>query len=331
MDLDNSHSAISRHWALLPVPLKLGLGTRNLLRLLSKLTLCRFVVFRVHKNLLKLKQTISYPHLYSTRHHPRSLKKVQRKSKGKADFFPGFRMLCVYIGPQTKSLAHSIKQFFAPLILVKKYPRSLIQINLQTLSKPSDRWTNGFSTSSLEDVPVRLFDETQSVTEKAALINAASLALLDAGVGMRGCGFAVGVAIIPASVTKSNNNLDNDNSDHIVLDPNPTEESSAKSLHLIGLHFGHQFNTPSSDGLNVGHVTLCESNGNFSFDQLQTVLKYGSLATQQILEFVRRSCETVYQQHEPDQEENSNPSDPNSSAVNATNENRKKKKVKKTK
>ncbi|KAI9624085.1 hypothetical protein KEM48_009162 [Puccinia striiformis f. sp. tritici PST-130] len=215
--------------------------------------------------------------------------------------------------------------------LSEKYPRSLIQINLQTLSKPSDRWTNGFSTSSLEDVPVRLFDETQSVTEKAALINAASLALLDAGVGMRGCGFAVGVAIIPASVTKSNNNLDNDNSDHIVLDPNPTEESSAKSLHLIGLHFGHQFNTPSSDGLNVGHVTLCESNGNFSFDQLQTVLKYGSLATQQILEFVRRSCETVYQQHEPDQEENSNPSDPNSSAVNATNENRKKKKVKKTK
>ncbi|KAH9441336.1 hypothetical protein MJO28_015665 [Puccinia striiformis f. sp. tritici] len=239
--------------------------------------------------------------------------------------------VCGLPGPQTKSLAHSIKQFFAPLILVKKYPRSLIQINLQTLSKPSDRWTNGFSTSSLEDVPVRLFDETQSVTEKAALINAASLALLDAGVGMRGCGFAVGVAIIPASVTKSNNNLDNDNSDHIVLDPNPTEESSAKSLHLIGLHFGHQFNTPSSDGLNVGHVTLCESNGNFSFDQLQTVLKYGSLATQQILEFVRRSCETVYQQHEPDQEENSNPSDPNSSAVNATNENRKKKKVKKTK
>ncbi|KAH9447311.1 hypothetical protein Pst134EA_029344 [Puccinia striiformis f. sp. tritici] len=177
--------------------------------------------------------------------------------------------VCGLPGPQTKSLAHSIKQFFAPLILVKKYPRSLIQINLQTLSKPSDRWTNGFSTSSLEDVPVRLFDETQSVTEKAALINAASLALLDAGVGMRGCGFAVGVAIIPASVTKSNNNLDNDNSDHIVLDPNPTEESSAKSLHLIGLHFGHQFNTPSSDGLNVGHVTLCESNGNFSFDQVR--------------------------------------------------------------
>ncbi|WAQ92448.1 hypothetical protein PtA15_16A356 [Puccinia triticina] len=122
--------------------------------------------------------------------------------------------------PATKSLAHSIKLFFTPLILLNKYPRSLIQINLQTLSKPTDRWTNGFLTASLEQSPVPLFDETQSVTEKAALINAASLALLDAGVGMRGCAFAVAVAIIPASAARSNHSDQALNSDQIVLDPN---------------------------------------------------------------------------------------------------------------
>ncbi|WAR64190.1 hypothetical protein PtB15_16B350 [Puccinia triticina] len=122
--------------------------------------------------------------------------------------------------PATKSLAHSIKLFFTPLILLNKYPRSLIQINLQTLSKPTNRWTNGFSTASLEQSPVPLFNETQSVTEKAALINAASLALLDAGVGMRGCAFAVAVAIIPASAARSNHSDQALNSDQIVLDPN---------------------------------------------------------------------------------------------------------------
>jgi exosome complex component RRP46 len=169
-----------------------------------------------------------------------------------------------------KSLAYSIKQFFAPLILVKKYPRSLIQINLQTLAKPSDRWTTSFSTESPEQTKVNLVDEIQSVTEKAALINAASLALIDSGICMRGCGFAVGVAIIPSSAAALNQTQDSSNqADHVVLDPNPAEESSAKSLHLIGVHFGHLFNTPSSSGDNIGRVTLCESNGTFDYEQVR--------------------------------------------------------------
>ncbi|PLW22931.1 hypothetical protein PCASD_12032 [Puccinia coronata f. sp. avenae] len=226
------------------------------------------------------------------------------------------------------SLAYSIKQFFAPLILVKKYPRSLIQINLQTLAKPSDRWTTSFSTESPEQTKVNLVDEIQSVTEKAALINAASLALMDSGICMRGCGFAVGVAIIPSSAAALNQTQDSSNqADHVVLDPNPAEESSAKSLHLIGVHFGHLFNTPSSSGDNIGRVTLCESNGTFDYEQLQTVLKYASLATQQIHAFVRRSCETVYQE----QEENNNYSEltgqPSAALnTNTSSESRKKKK-----
>ncbi|KNZ45944.1 uncharacterized protein VP01_768g8 [Puccinia sorghi] len=237
--------------------------------------------------------------------------------------------VCGLPGPPSKAVGHTIKQLFTPLILLKKYPRSLIQINLQTLSKPTDRWTKGFSTEFPAQAPVHLFDETQSVTEKAALINAASLALLDAGVCMRGCAFAVGVAIIP---TPSNPRSPDHPplSDLVVLDPSPAEESSAKSLHLVGLHFGHQFNTPSSSANTIGKVALCESNGTFSYQQLQTVIKYASLATQQILAFVRQSCESVYHQ----QEEN-DPSElqPFSSSTPITDpaESRKKKKTKKNK
>ena len=175
-----------------------------------------------------------------------------------------------------------------------------------------------------------LFDETQSVTEKAALINAASLALLDAGVGMRGCAFAVGVAIIPASAARSNHSDQALNSDQIVLDPNPTEESFAKSLHLVGFHFGHGFNTQTSSGDSIGKLALCESNGTFSYDQLQTVVKFSSLATQQILAFVRQSCETVYQQEDDSNTVSEIVGQPSSTANTAA-ENRKKKKSKKNK
>ncbi|EFP79090.2 uncharacterized protein PGTG_05411 [Puccinia graminis f. sp. tritici CRL 75-36-700-3] len=244
--------------------------------------------------------------------------------------------VCGLPGPPTKSLAHSIKSFFTPLILLKKYPRSLIQINLQTLSKPSDRWTNGFTTGTLEPTAtVPLFEETQSVSEKAALINAASLALLDAGVGMRGCAFAVGLAILPPSaVSPNHNNPQALESDLIVLDPSPTEESSAKSLHLVGFHFGHGFNTTTDSGVEIGTVALCESNGSFSYDQLQTVLKLASLATQQILAFVRQSCETVYDHEDGlDSASQAAVGQPTSSSNldNSNPENRKKKKSKKNK
>lgn len=239
--------------------------------------------------------------------------------------------VCGLPGPQTKALAHSIKLFFAPLILLKKYPRSLIQINLQTLSKPSDRWSHTFSAHSPSQLPVAAFDETQSVAEKAALINAASLALLDAGVCMRGCAFAIGVAIIPSSSAKSlysNQALD---SDQIVLDPNPIEEASAKSLHLVGYHFGHEFNSLPNSGGWSGKAALCESNGVFSYDQLQAIFKYASLATQQILAFARRSCESAYQ-HDEEHDISLSllpPGEPSSTSH--SNEKRKRKKAKKDK
>jgi len=230
----------------------------------------------------------------------------------------------VFRAPPSKAVGDTIKRFFAPLILLKKYPRSLIQINLQTLSKPTDRWTRGFTTESAGEAAVELFEETQSVAEKAALINAASLALLDAGVCMRGCAFAVGVAIIPSSRSPQHHPT---LPDLVVLDPCPAEESAAKSLHLVGLHFGHQFNAPSGSSDSFGKVALCESNGSFTYDQLQTVIKYASLATQQILAFVRQSCEIVYQQQEEYDPSELQPSAPHADPA----ESRKKKKTKKNK
>ncbi|MBW0535512.1 hypothetical protein O181_075227 [Austropuccinia psidii MF-1] len=204
--------------------------------------------------------------------------------------------VCGLPGPPHKAFSHSIKLFFAPLILRKKYPRSLIQINLQTLSKPSDRWSKTFSTAALDQTPASRFDESKSVSEKAALINAASLALLESGIAMRGVGLAIGVAVIPASATQSKTS----DADLVVLDPNPSEEACARSLHLVGYYFGQEFEQDSKPDNQNAKVAFCESQGSFDYNQLQTIFNYALSASQQIFAFVRRSVEVQYEKETED-------------------------------
>ncbi|EGG02996.1 uncharacterized protein MELLADRAFT_109732 [Melampsora larici-populina 98AG31] len=203
-------------------------------------------------------------------------------------------------GPSSKSSAQSIKSFISPIIYLEQYPRSLIQINLQTLSKPSERWSSTRKPSRLG------FEENESISERAALMNASSIALLDGGVGMSGVGIAVAVAIVKSELVQQigededRMKEDEDQEWVILLDPSPNEEAQATSLHLIGYQFGSH-PTPSNpiiDNVRQSEPTLCfcESYGSFDQTQLKGVFEVSQTGIAQIYSLIRTSLEHQYLQ-----------------------------------
>ncbi|RXW20870.1 hypothetical protein EST38_g4986 [Candolleomyces aberdarensis] len=92
-----------------------------------------------------------------------------------ATFDVSVRPLSNVPSTESKSQAATIRSAIAPSLILTKNPRTLIQLVIQTLSpSPTPRWTDGLL---------------------AAMINASSLALLNAGsIPMRGvvCAIAVG-------------------------------------------------------------------------------------------------------------------------------------------
>lgn len=182
----------------------------------------------------------------------------------------------------------------SPIINLHDYPRSLVQINLQTLSKPSDRWSRALTTASStdqdrlgevdeDDEEYLECDESESVAEKAALLNAASVALVDGGIAMRGVAVAVAVAIVSKKCLRRIRQEEEDMSMQVdgdanlkwvtLLDPSPREEAQAKSVHLVGYCFGGQPGPSTEPVLNHvqqsrGEMSFCESQGRFDKSQV---------------------------------------------------------------
>ncbi|KAG0149596.1 hypothetical protein CROQUDRAFT_669117 [Cronartium quercuum f. sp. fusiforme G11] len=199
-------------------------------------------------------------------------------------------------GPSTKSVGQSIRAFLSPLLHLDLYPRSLIQINLQTLSKPSERW----SSFSSEESRIG-FGEGESVAERATLMNAASVALVDGGVGMCGVGVSVAVAVLRQRLVKRIDLEEDDEQEGWValLDPSPREEAEALSVHLVGYRFGgetEQASAPILDQVQKSHgeMCFCESYGRFDQIQLNHVFKLSHPAAVQIFTFIRTSFEHQY-------------------------------------
>lgn len=203
-------------------------------------------------------------------------------------------------GPRTKQLEQTIRNLFTPLILTQFYPRSLIQINSQTISNPSNQYSKPFSTT-LND------NDTDSITtrrrnnlaiggasEQAARINSITLALLDAGVQLRGLLIAVAVAFIPTSREEGHEEEEID----IILDPTVEEEELAQSSHISTISFGQ-----SIGGGTLGEIVGTESTGRFTSDELFRAQDLSLKASQTILGFVRKSVEAKYgvqsQSHPP--------------------------------
>ncbi|SPO26652.1 related to RRP46 - Exosome non-catalytic core component [Ustilago trichophora] len=122
-------------------------------------------------------------------------------------------------GIPAQAISDSLFTALSSVLLLHHHPRSLIQVVLQTLSSPSLPQSSAQIihkdvTSNQRHVarqPLLLGpDNPPSVTEQAALINAASLALLDAGIPARGSVAACACAILPAAqgtVLRQNSHL----------------------------------------------------------------------------------------------------------------------------
>lgn len=152
----------------------------------------------------------------------------------------------------------TLASILSPLILLSSHPRSLIRVNLQTLSLPSTLFVKEISSeAALDSTSVdKSLGVGAGAGEKAANINAAVLALLDAGVELRGMITSVAVAFIAGE---------------LLLDPTPAEEDRASSLHVFGFSFG------VGVGGTEGECVCVDSLGKFGVDEVSPAR--GFLAT----------------------------------------------------
>lgn len=158
-----------------------------------------------------------------------------------------------------------------PLLLLHLYPRALLQLTLQTVSSPSTAFSLPTSTDPLlnsnsdSDSTNKGKGKARGVatgaSERAATINAAMLAFVDAGVQCRGMLVAVAVAFLPRPPP-----CDEEEEEEMVLDPTPEEEEQATSTHVFAFSFG--VGVGGTEGTCVG----IDSTGTFSEDQVRYFL-----------------------------------------------------------
>lgn len=156
-------------------------------------------------------------------------------------------------GPSTKALVDSIESILAPILLLNRHPRSLIQLSLQTVSLPSTRYSKPFRTfteasATAEDDDERVIDEDlassesqpESVAEKAAAINAAVCSLVDAAIGMKAMVCAAGLAVLRASSADLQrvDAVVTGQQYRIVLDPTAEEERDAQATLCVAFAYG---------------------------------------------------------------------------------------------
>jgi exosome complex component RRP46 len=133
------------------------------------------------------------------------------------------------------------------VVMRNLHPRTLIQIVVQTLEPGEPKEYN--------------------VLELAAGINAASVALLDAGIPLQGLVIAVAVAIVNGK---------------IIINPLEKDLASSSSTHAIA----YEFRNGDADRL-----LLCESTGLFSKQELLIAIDSAIPATKQVYSTVRDALE----------------------------------------
>lgn len=102
-------------------------------------------------------------------------------------------------GPREKTIEEMLRSLFEPVIRLDKYPRAQIQINVQTTSAPASN------------------DHSFSLSEKSAIVNSVTCALMDAAIEMDALLLAVALVRNPKD-------------ELLYLDPNVDEEANASSL-----------------------------------------------------------------------------------------------------
>ncbi|GAA5964307.1 hypothetical protein JCM8115_006063 [Rhodotorula mucilaginosa] len=203
-------------------------------------------------------------------------------------------------GPGIKAIEATLTSLLTPLLLLHLYPRALLQLTLQTVSSPS----TAFSLPTTTDPLLHSDSDSDSnpmkkgkgkgkargvatgAGERAATINAAMLAFVDAGVQCRGMLVAVAVAYLPRPPPPDAK--EEEGEEEMVLDPTPEEEELATSTHVFAFSFG--VGVGGTEGTCVG----IDSTGTFSEDQLFDAQDFAQTAAQTVLAFIRKSIETKY-------------------------------------
>ncbi|KAL2144771.1 hypothetical protein VTI28DRAFT_8533 [Corynascus sepedonium] len=132
-------------------------------------------------------------------------------------------------GTRERHLEALLQSSLSQLILVKNFPRSLIQIVLQVEDSPENDYVN-----------TKLVQASLNLAIMPALVQTAVLALLSAGVPMRATATATAIAIARQ-----------DGAQRTIVDPSPREIETARSVHVLAF--------TSHDGL-----LLAESEGDFT-------------------------------------------------------------------
>ncbi|ORY25367.1 hypothetical protein BCR39DRAFT_544502 [Naematelia encephala] len=172
----------------------------------------------------------------------------------------------------SRALITTLEAVLAPLVRTDQYPRSLLQLVVQSLSpspqaplstsysatstsssSTSHTWPPPDTSSEDEDDDGYIVQETDSApmggttfASRAAAINASTLALLDAGsISMRGVPVAVSLALVPlppkqviSAVNGDGSGGGGDGDGRIVVDPSLEEESRSRARFGFGWAFG---------------------------------------------------------------------------------------------
>lgn len=148
-----------------------------------------------------------------------------------------------------KLLEDKLRAVFTPLIVCHKYPRQLCQITCQVLEAGED-------------------EEEFSQRELSCCINAAFLALVDAGVALHSVSSSVCMAI-------------SKDSHELIVDPSDDQLRVSQSVHTLVLEL-------IEGSKKVKNVLLLDSNGDFTEEQLFQVLESGEVSCLELAKVLRK-------------------------------------------
>lgn len=205
-------------------------------------------------------------------------------------------------GVACTSFGQALHDLFASVVLLHLYPRALLQLNVQTYARPPARLLRG---DKLVQETRPDPDRTPGLAERAAHINAASLALLDARTPMRATVVAICACYVPrgtrrlldrsawrpdSAATNPSQGLKTegtmmdvdgdveqeqeqeqelDGDKDLVLDPSPAEEALSRSGFLFAFAFsGARPLNGDEGGAGSADVVLSQSSGRFSLKEV---------------------------------------------------------------
>jgi exosome complex component RRP46 len=195
----------------------------------------------------------------------------------------------------SRALEASLVSSLTPLLALSQHPRSLIQIVIQSLSSPATTyhtapppdsddplthsWPESSSTSAEISAPTPL--GSLSFAERASALNAAALAILDAGaVSLRAVPIAVSLAYVPeAMYLDTTGQGGEERKVSLMVDPSAEEEGNASGRFVFGWAFGEGVSTGQKQrgedvdmgGKESGEAELVwvESEGSFTKAQVR--------------------------------------------------------------